>query len=285
MGLPRFLVRNLFSRRCYPLHVLAASASSGAGEVAGSEFIRVGSGNRDPFDLWTNEVDNVQVIGKVTCDRVRTADSFALDRGHNLAGKQVVLECSDDDFTLSTQVVFDVVLPIGVGAGDLDDALGVRTEEGAWLKAFPARAARHWRVRIPAMGTGLRPQVIGMWLDQAWAPGALDTPLVPDAHELGADEARMGTGWLSRSGIFTRRLGRVALRLTSTFDYELARDHVLLQFGQNRPMWVTYDDERAERTVLAVPVLGTVEVEERRRDWFYPYCAFDWVEHQPKEAA
>jgi hypothetical protein len=284
MGLPVFLVQNFLSRRQYPLHVLTPTASSGAGEVAGSEFIRVGSGNRDPFDFWTNETANTQVIGKVTCDQTRAADMVTLDRGHNLAGRQVVLECSDDDFAGTTQVVFDGVLPAAAGAGDLDDTLGVRTEEGAWAFRFPLRAARYWRLRIPAMGSGLRPQVVGWWLGLSWSPTHLDTPIAPDEHDLGADEVPMETGWLARTGLFTRRRGHLELRLPSLFDYDLARQHLQFQFGQNRPMWIVHDDATAERAVLAVPALGALRTEERGAGWFYPRVAFDWVEHQPREA-
>lgn len=283
MGQPVFLVRNLFSRRIYPLHTLAASAASGAGEIVGNEFARLATANRDPLDFWTNETANTEVRGQVTCDRARSADMLVIDRGHNLAGEQVVLECSDDNFASPAQTVLDITLPTVTSTGDLDDALGVRSEEGAWLKRFPVRAARYWRLRIPAMGATLKPQIVNAWLDLSWSPTLLDTPTAPDAHELGADEGRTTTGWVSRSGIWVRRRGRVSMRLLSTFEYDLARDLIQYQFGLNRPMWIVHDEEQADRAVLAVPVLGTIEIEHRSRDWFYGRVAFEWVEHQPKE--
>lgn len=287
MGQPVFLVRNLFSTRVYPLHVLAASAASGAGEIAGGELIRAADACRDPFDFWTNETANTEVRGKVACDRSRSADMFVLDRGHNLAGKQVVLECSDDDFASpsQTQVVFDVVLPTVTATGDLDDALGVRTEEGAWVKRFPVRAARYWRVRIPAMGASLKPQVVGIWLDLSWSPALLDTPTSPDAHRLGGQEATSQHGWTFRSGLWARREGEVSMRLTSSFDYDQARDTILHQFGLNRPMWIVHDEEQADRALLALPVLGTLEVEQKSRGWFYGQARFSFVEHGPREIA
>lgn len=279
MGQPVFLVRNFFSRRIYPLHTLVANE-----EQSGNELARAANANRDPLDFWTTLTPNVEATAKVVCDRLRAADLFVLDRGHNLAGKQVVLEASDDDFASPAQTVFDLVLPSVSATGDLDDPLGVRTEEGAWLRRFPVRAAKAWRLRVPALGAGQRPQVVNMWLDLSWSPATLDTPIAPDAHELGAQEATTQTGWLVRSDVWVRRRGRLSLRLPSPFDYELARDHLQLQFGLNRPMWIVHDEEQADRAVLALPRLGTIEIEEKGAGWFYPRATFEWLEHEAKEA-
>jgi hypothetical protein len=285
MGQPVFLVRNLFSRRIYPLHILAATAASGAGEIAGNEFARIGDACRDPFDYWTNETANTEVRGAVTCDRSRSADTCVIDRGHNLAGKQVIGEVADVSDFSSAQVAFDCVLPTVTATGDIDDALGVRTEEGAWIKRFPMRSGKYWRVRIPAMGASLKPQVVNIWLDLAWSPALLDTPIAPDSHEIGGSASVTQSGWEIRSGVWVRRKGRVSMRLMLPLDYSVARDQIQYQFGLNRPMWIIHDEEQADRAVLALPRLGTIEIEQRGRNWFYPRVDFEWTEHSAKEAA
>jgi len=285
MGQPVFLVRNFFSRRIYPLHILAASAASGAGEIVGNEFGRIGDACRDPFDYWTNETANTEVRGVVTCDRSRSADMLAIDRAHNLAGKQVLCEVADVSDFSSLQVACDCTLPTVTGTGDLDDLNGIRTEEGAWLKRFPVRSGKYWRLRIPAMGASLKPQIVNAWLDLSWSPTLLDTPLAPDSHEIGGQASTTQSGWEIRSGIWVRRMGHVGMRLLVPSDYELARDQIQYQFGLNRPMWIIHDDEQADRAVLALPRLGKIEIEQKGRGWFYPRVDFDWIEHSAKDAA
>lgn len=282
MGRPRLFGRNFFSTRIYPLHVLTPTAAAGAGEVAGNEFARIGNACQDPLDYWTTEQANTEARGKVTCDRQRAADMCAIGRGHNLSGKQVVLECSEDDFVSPPQTVFDVVLPTVSAAGALDDAFGVRTPDGAWLKKFPPRSATSWRLRIPALGVGLAPRVVTAWLDLSWSPEHLDLPTAPHAHELGAEETQTSFGWIGRAHPWARRRGHVSMRLASTFDYDLALEHIQYQFGLNRPMWIVHDDAEAQAAVLAVPVLGTIEIVRRSRQHFYPTVSFDWIEHEPR---
>lgn len=281
MGLPRLLVKNFFSRRIYPLHVLTPSAASGAGEIAGNEFGRVGDGCRDPFDFWTNATANTEVRGQVDCAIARDADMLVIDRGHNLAGKQVLLERSPDASAWTT--VLDVTIPSSSAPGTLDDSNGVVARDGAWLRHFSTATNRYWRVRIPAMGAGLRPQVVGIWLGPSWAPGYLDVPLAPDSHEIGGQEGATQAGWAIRSGLWVRRYGHVGLRLPLVADYDTALDHIQYQFGLNRPMWLVHDDARGDHAVLAVPPLGRLEIAQRRPGWFYPWVEFDWIEHEPLE--
>ena len=277
MGQPRFLVKNFFSRRIYPAHVLLPSE-----ELAGNEMSRIGNGNRDPLDFWTTTTANLEATGRVDDAVSRAADMVVIDRGHNLASKQVVLERSANGTTWTT--VVDVTIPSASAPGALSDANGVVNREGAWLKTFASASDRYWRLRIPAMGVGLKPQVVNAWLDTSWAPPYRDTPDAPDAHELGAQEITMQTGWIARSHIWVRRRGHIGLRLEDS-DYDVALEQIQYQFGINRPMWIVHDEARADHAVLALPVLGTIEILRRSPDWFGPRVAFDWLEHAPKEAA
>ena len=172
------LVENLFSAIAYPLHVVAADE-----QATGHEAFRIANGRRSAFDYYESITANAQRIIKITCDRVRSANGCALDRGHNLGGEQVVLEASDDDFATPAQTCFDIILPTTTAPGTLDDALGVRTEEGAWLIRFPQRTALYWRLRIPAMGAGVRPKIVGAWLGN-WYAFDPDFPVAADADDL-----------------------------------------------------------------------------------------------------
>ncbi|HEX6940890.1 MAG TPA: hypothetical protein VF158_15845, partial [Longimicrobiales bacterium] len=155
----RILAENLFSPAAYPGHVVTASE-----EPAGTEAFRAGTGRRHALtNRWTPSTANVEHWIQVTADQVRAADMIAIDRGHNLAGVALQLQISDDDFaTWETVLSFAIPSTAAGGAQSLDD--GALTEEGAYLRRFDLAAASQWRLVIPPMGAGLRPQIVGLYL-------------------------------------------------------------------------------------------------------------------------
>lgn len=284
MGQPCFFVENFFSRRQFPNHVgTGPNNSFGDEETVGAEAYRVADGRRWPGDRWMPVTANVQHTLTVQCDRVRAATMLALDRGHNLAGKEVLLRCSQDGGT-TWETVVDVVLPTVVGPGALDDALGCRTEEGAWLIRFPQRAAPLWQVVVPAMGAGLLPQVVGLWLGQAWAPqDGLRFPTAPDQTEFLVQETVSEAGWRGRNAPGLTRADTLNFKTGSQglYDYELGRYHIQGLFGAGRPMWICYDDHQAHAAVLALRPGNDRLGFARTPDWFYPTASVPWVEHEP----
>lgn len=282
MGLPVVLVENFASIRQFSGHTLIGNE-----EPAGTEAFRAADGRRTPSDYWAPATLNAAATLTITCDRIRTANVVALDRGHNLIGEAFTLQCSDDNANWSP--VVDVTELPTVPGGSLDapavsvaGVWGVRTEEGAWLCRFPTRAARYWRLSIPAMGAGLRPQLVGWWLGLAYAPLDLTRPHSPNQSELLVEELTSERGWQGRGAAAIRRLGVLRLKLTNGFEYDLARYHLEGHFGRQRPMWIVHDDSQAERAVLAIRPTGQLGF-ELPTSWFYPTAEVGWVEYQPKE--
>lgn len=276
MGAPFFLVENLFSTVQFPLHVV-----TGNEEPAGAEAFRVADGRRSPLDAWSPTTLNATSYLQVVCDRLRTANMVALDRGHNLGGKEVQLQCSDDGFT-TVQTVADLVIPAASAPGSPDDAFGVVTEEGAWLYRFPARAAYAWRLQVPAMGAGLRPKIVGLWVGPAYAPDYFQLPSGPGQGQALGVESVSDAGWVGRGVVVFRRESVIRLQLPSLFDYDdLARYHLEGHYaGAGRPMWVCFDDEQADRAFLAVLPLGKFGF-ARAPQWFYPAVDLPYLEHEP----
>lgn len=276
MGLPVLLAENFLNIRQFASHAIAANE-----EATGHQVFRVADGRRSGLDYWTPVTANAQATITVQCDRTRVADCFVLDRGHNLAGKEVILECSDDAAfgTGNVQTCFDVFLPSSSATGDIDDALGVRTDEGAWIKRFSARSALYWRIRIPAMGASLKPQIVGAWVGQSYSPGFLKYPHEPDVDELRVLESETEGGARGSNTPINPRSGSLQVRLTTLLDYEVGRYHLQFLFGARKPTWLVHDEERAERALLAIRVPGRAGLGQTS-DYFYPNGNIPWIEYE-----
>lgn len=267
MSDPRSVISgaNLLSRVIFGNHTLVADE-----EAARHEAFRIATGRRSPYtNYYEAATANVQRTLTGTFDRVRAFDFWALDRGHNLAGKQVIGECSDDGFT-TTQTVFDIVLPAATAPGSLDDALGVRTEEGAWLKRTPpVRAAKAARLRIPALGVGIKPKIVGLSLSLSfvfdpWRPSA------PDQDELGGDTSESDAGWGGMSAPWQRRTDTLRIQLDSLFDYETARG-AFRHFFAHRPTWYIPDDSQAQNAMCVIRPPGVTGFS--RQPAYFPHQA------------
>jgi len=281
MDRPVFFGDNVFSRTQYPLHVITADE-----EPVGHEAALVANGRRHGLNFATSTTANDPWFLKAVFDQVRGADMVALDRGHNLAGKQIKLEFSDDDWATPAQVAVDCFIPANPGAGSLDDANGVVTEEGAWLKRFPFRSGAACRLYVPAMGAGLRPQVVGLWVGVSYSPEHLFRPSAPDNDFLLVEETVFPSGWRSHGRAAYPRQGAIRLKMADYFAYELARYHLQFVFGRNRPTWIVHDEDQADRAVLADRVanseLGLVK--ESGSNWSHPQGLIAWSEREPLAA-
>lgn len=264
------LVDNLASVVQYPLHTIVGNE-----EPAGTEAFRFATMRR--ADHWSPSTFNADANLKITCDRARGADFLCL-WDHNLRGETLRIECSDDDFS-TTQQIFNGVLPTISGTGDVDDALGVLTEDGMWLKRFPFRSAKYWRLFVPAMGANQRPSANGVFgLSLAFERDLGD---LVDANELQTDPQRSEAGYLGRGVRAVTRSGALPIRWATLFEYEQARYH-LQRFGNGAPALIVFDEARAEQALMAIRPDGR-QAFRQGRDYFYPHGTLAFQEHEPVE--
>lgn len=278
MGLPVLLVENFFSRTQFPNHTISASS-----EASGNEAWRVGTGRRSSRNKWVPTSAGTQEYLQASLDRTRSADMLVLDRGHNLGGKTVRLRATDDPNWASYREVFAISVPTDVvPAQPLQTSPGALTEEGAWLFAWsPPEAARYWRFVVDAV-SGFKAQVVGLYLGLAFRPSYLfELPWSWGQRELVVDEVVSEEAWVGTTRPAQRTVGALNLRLRGAQEYDLARYHIEAQYLRRKPMWVVFDSDQAERSVLVVPPRGTVgfSIEE---GWGYMQAQIPYVEHEPK---
>jgi len=261
---------NILSRFVFPGHVIVADE-----EGAGHEAFRIGTGRRHPFtNYYESLTANAQRLITATLDRERTADLFVLDRGHNLP--RIILERSYDNFVNSPITVFDVTLPSS-GTGSLDDAFGVVSEELAWYIRFPKISAPYWRLKIPAIGSGIRPKIVGAHLSHSfefdpWKPTG------PDQTELGGDIGESDAGWQALGSPWNRRTDSLRLQLPDLFSYEQARV-AFRHWMKRRPVWYVPDEDDARNAccIIRPPSVGGFR---RGPQWYAHAAEIPYVEHE-----
>lgn len=278
--LARFLSENFFNDIMFPDHAL----SSTGGNVTGNEVWRVGTGRRmNVRNKWTPSSFNTEASIVVDCGAAKAADMVVIDRGSNLLGENVILEHDDNSGFTTPTVVINATIPTTVTTDDdLSATPGVLTEEGAWMYQFAEVTERYWRLRIPALGVGLRPEIVGFYLGSSYEPNYhLDLPYEDELGESLFDEVISDTAWSASTRVASRRKGTVRLRLSDDAEYTTARLQIRQRFMKNRrPMWIVFNQEAAERAVLAMHAAGEWGF-TRADGWSFRQAAFPWVEHQP----
>jgi len=271
---PLILSDSLLNTRLYPLHTVV-----GDEEPAGFEAWHVADGRRTFGDRWQPTTANAQHTLTATFDRIRAFDTIVLDRGYSAT--EVIGECSDDGYT-TVQPVFDIVLPTVTNPGPANGAFGCRTEEGVWWLNFPDRAASSFRLRFPAMGAGLVPQIVGCYLGLSYVPagGALWLPWGEDSSTAMFAETVSEYGNIGRGPVATPNDGTLQIKLTSEFDYELARLHLIEVFGSGRPAWICYDQAQADRLFMAVRTKSRLGF-EYTSGWWPRQGGIPYIENSP----
>ena len=265
------LVDNLSSVAQYPLHTVSANE-----EPAGTEAFRFATLRRE--DHWMSSTANADAWHRTVYNRVRAFDCVCL-WDHNLSGKTYRLQVSDDNFT-TTQTVFDGILPSTPGTGDVDDALGVLTEDLMWIKRLssPVTTSAH-RHFVPAMGAGQRPILNGI----VGLSVSVDRSLgeVVDGDDLATEEQVSEAGYRGRGPLALLRGGAMPTKPSSLFVYEQLRYH-LKRFARS-PSLIVYDESRAEQACMAIRPVGHLGL--RQGDgYFYQHGDIPFVEHEPREA-
>jgi hypothetical protein len=282
MATPLLLVENFCSAglgRQFPLHAIA-----GDEEAAGFEAWHVADGRRSSLDCWQAITPNVQHTLTITCDRVRGADCAILDRGHNFAGLPVFIESSMDN--ANWQVAVSPIIPTANLAAPLSNANGVTTEEGAWGIEFPTVVGGlYWRLRIPAMGVGLVPQVVGLWIGKSYQPPAnFLNPWSEDQDRLLVAETASEWGWKGRGPAAAPNAGAFNTKLLTDDEYDVARYHVAGHYGRGRPMWICYDQAQADRMFCAIRPGGDLGY-SYLGNWFPRQGRIPYEEHEVLRAA
>jgi hypothetical protein len=280
MALPVLLAENFFSRGAggqFPSHTISAEE-----EPVGYEAFRVATARRHGLNYATASTANSAWYLRVVCDRIRAANCVILDRGHNLTGQTITVYASNDAHT-TNETAFSGVLPTVSTPGNIDDQLGIRTEEGAWIKRFPTRVGKYWEFNVAAMGSGLSPQVPGLWLGLALELTRLpDMPFAEDTDELVQQVVESDAGWMGRTRGTPRRTGALAFRLESQSAYSAFRYQVQGLFGQGHPMWLIVDADQTERAMLVVRAPQTPMGFGYGADWWnMRRGVISYLEHEP----
>ena len=261
----------------YPSHTVVAEE-----EPSGFEAHRFSAGRRDQHaqastansDWWIKSSFGVP----------RAFDAIAI-WDHNLSGKTVRIECSDDDFT-TTQTIFNAALPTAKGAGDIDDDFGVYCENGMWLKRFPIRTANAVRIYSVAMGAGLKPSINGL-LGLSLGLNQFEKPYMPSDTELIASEQMAESGWIGRGPRRTKRFGSIQVKTRGPFEYDQFRYHFEQRFGGGAPMVIVFDDSQAERAVMVQRGPGRFGFKAMNNtEWpdALRVAEFPWQEQDPGES-
>lgn len=142
---PLLLVDNLFDT----VNLYPAAALTTTSEVTGREGYRVADARRER-SWWQTATSAANHNIKVDLGVGNTAnvDSLWLDRGHNLAGQQVIVQYSDNGSSWTALATLTVPAA-GVVGGDPTTGFS-QTEEGACYALFAAAAAAHryWLLNI-----------------------------------------------------------------------------------------------------------------------------------------
>jgi hypothetical protein len=278
MGRPVWLVENLFSRRIFPGHTLSASSTE-----TGLDIAFVGTGRRQrALNRWAPSATNTDAWARATFDRVRAFDHVFLDRGHNLGGYTVQVQVSSDGFASYT-VAASATIPTSVYPySRLDDGRPVLTEEGAVAWRTGLYVGNAVRLFVPAMGAGLKPEIVGIHAGVAFSPEhAVVKPFTHGRVETLYEEFASPQAWVAAGEIAKRRTDEPRLKLADRSEYARARYHIEGLFFARKPAWYVPDDEEAEKAWYAVkpPGVAGFSVEG---DWSEFQGSIPMVEHEPR---
>lgn len=252
-------------------------------EASGLTVDRVANGRRHPGDRWSPTTANADHTIKLTCDELRAANCFVIDRASNHLGKRFILESSSDDF-VTARTIFDVTIPLVVG-GQPIDALGCVTDEGAWIKTFTAEASYAYRLTSKAMGAGIVPQVTGIWLGLAWAPSnfLINFPVHDETSQITMQATRSPVGWRGRTRPGIVRMGEITIEPGDETDYDQIRYQVGPEGIMSRgfPAWLIHDRIAGGRNAILVALPDTARLDFGVTKWPFRKLTIPFEEEQP----
>jgi len=272
------LAENLLSDAQFPSHTLAADQ-----EATGFEVWHLADNRRQPGDRWQATSANADHTVTLTCNQLRAADCFVLDRASNHLGKRFLLESSNDSFA-TAHTVFDITLPL-VPGGAPGEAYGCVTDEGSWLKTFPAEAAYGWRLTSKAMGVNLVPQLTCAWLGKAWQPAnlLLNYPSQDEAYAVAAAVTMSPAGWRGRLKPAFARAGQLLIQPGDEGEFDLLRYHALSLMGDaGAPAWICWDRVSGGRKAFLAALPDSSQLDLARvKESPYRRFTLPFLEEQP----
>lgn len=212
---PLVLVDNVFDRiNLYPLATLSST-----GDVVGREFQYVADYRRERtfWQAATTAADRA-VLTDLGAGNTAVVDSCWIDRGHNLWGKNVAIEASDNAFVATPNSVAAVVPAAGTVGGDPSVGWCV-TEEGALYTLFAAfTARRYFRIRTASVWGPIIPGVIlGKRIQLARFSNVVDD----DAGERSNRSTQsMIPGYSGDDRSYSARKTTLDVRLISSTEYD-----------------------------------------------------------------
>lgn len=278
MGRPYFLVDNLLNQRIYPNHTLAVSSTAALKSV-----YSLASGRRNrTLSGWWASATNTDAHVTVTCDQVRGANLLWIDRDHNLDGETLAVRVSSDGFTTYEEVGSQVVPSVAIPHSSLTGGQIIRTNEGALLWWLGDRFDYEYRIWIPAMGVGLRPELAGAMIGQAWAPDF--PPIKPVSRSepvLLRDVARSPQSQSVGSEFGSYAEAGITMKLSGLAEEAEAMFHMDLFLGNGKPMVVVPDSDRAEEARLVIASPGAGSGFRSAEGWGWPQLTVRYEEVEP----
>jgi hypothetical protein len=215
-------------------------------DAPGHEVWRIADGLRDRT-WWTVTTPNVQRNIRVRAPAPKAVNMIVLDRGHNLAGSQIV--CGGytvaGAFTVNYLTATIPTTPGGVPS----DANGCLTPRGEWVKTLAATQLHGQHIfAILAMGVGRTPLITGLTLGLAYRwPSHWDAPSAYD------DRRRVSWAFNreSEAGVRVRRGRRVHRRVSMRTELDAEDWTTALQaefarvVDRGLPVWHCTDDATA----------------------------------------
>lgn len=278
------LTENLLSDVQFPSATVSASS-----EASGYSVDKVANERRNAIERWEPSSTNADAYVQVLCDILRAADTVVIDRGGNHLGYRYQLLASDDSFT-TYRTIFDINPLPSVAGGTPAGSVGAVTSEGAWLKTFGADAANGWRLTSKAMGTGLKPQLTGVWIGKSWQPSkyVVRFPMEDQGTDVQYPVSASSYGWMGRGLRARPRSGTIRIALP-TYDDETALEyHIMSRYASGRPMWLCWSKTDAPwRTMLVTCPAGTHLNPARDPSWHPLLRSIEipFVEEQPMVVA
>jgi hypothetical protein len=247
MSAPLILSDNIFDSTVlhpgYLVGVVDSTDTPTTDTIPGNDVWRIADNLRD-LTSWTCSTANAIRRIQVDCGAAVTMSMVVLDRGHNLAGAAVKVNYSTNAWSTSTTALTATV-PSTIANGALPTATGgTTTVENVWWAEFTPVSARYWEFYIPALGSGIAPQVTGLYIGKGFyfpeyvtAPAALDYRTRMDVQQ--NKVSRAGVRVMSRKLNYAELDIKLDLEDSEYVAFD-ANVRTLLRLGA--PWWVCIND-------------------------------------------